>query len=346
MKKLVSILTAVLLLVTFAACSSGSSTQSQTTAPAQASSTQTSEQTKPAEEKKPFVFDRAIEWICCFGAGSGNDGALRALAPEVSKILGVPVNVTNVSGGSGAVGFEHYMSAPADGYTYLNCSPSHIIRSLAGDISGDITDPETFRGVCIISSGAYCIQGAAGKFTDINELVAFAKANPGTLRIGGIGNLGLDYVAASQFREGFGIDCVYVAFDADTEITTALLTGDVDLGISSPGDTAEYVEAGTTNCYVVFGSDRNPVLPDVPCTDELNVSCNFITARYLMSRTDIPEGALEAMRAACDEAAKSESFKAYLELNGIFTDTEGYHNGDYLDNYLQTMKVFMKEIGF
>lgn len=293
-----------------------------------------------AEEK--WVWERKIEIICPYSAGSGNDQAARALATSLGEVLDVPVTVTNVSGGNSAVGFEYYLELPADGYSFFECSPAIIIRSLDGDISRDINE---FLPIGVISSGLYCVHGAKGKFANIDELVAYAKENPGTLRIGGVGNKSVDFIATRQFADTFGIELSFISFDSDSEITTALMTGDLDLAVASPGDVAEYLEAGTTVGYVVFGSERNQAIPDIPSMADIGYDSDFMTCRYLLCNPETPAEAVEAMREAMKLAANTDSYKDYLTAIGNFSEAEGYKDAEFLQEYMQFMSNYMIETG-
>ncbi|MDY3830919.1 MAG: tripartite tricarboxylate transporter substrate binding protein, partial [Candidatus Ventricola sp.] len=90
MKKIVSLVLAVVMLVAVAACASAE-----------------------------FKFERKIDLVCPWGVGGGADSTLRPMASLLQDILGVPVEVVNVEGGSGVNGVEHTYKQPADGYTFM-----------------------------------------------------------------------------------------------------------------------------------------------------------------------------------------------------------------------------------
>ena len=99
MKKIVSLVLAVVMLVAVAACASAE-----------------------------FKFERKIDLVCPWGVGGGADSTLRPMASLLQDILGVPVEVVNVEGGSGVNGVEHTYKQPADGYTFMLGTQSLYIQ--------------------------------------------------------------------------------------------------------------------------------------------------------------------------------------------------------------------------
>ena len=77
-----------------------------------------------------FKFERKIDLVCPWGVGGGADSTLRPLATLLQDILGVPVEVVNVEGGSGVNGVEYTYKQPADGYTFVLGTQSHIMLDL------------------------------------------------------------------------------------------------------------------------------------------------------------------------------------------------------------------------
>ena len=106
MKKLVSLVLAVVMLVAMAACASAE-----------------------------FKFERKIDLVCPWGVGGGADSTLRPMASLLQDILGVPVEVVNVEGGSGVNGVEHTYKQPADGYTFMLGTQSLFIQDMLGNTS-------------------------------------------------------------------------------------------------------------------------------------------------------------------------------------------------------------------
>ena len=129
MKKLVSLVLAVVMLVAVAACASAE-----------------------------FKFERKIDLVCPWGVGGGADSTLRPMASLLQDILGVPVEVVNVEGGSGVNGVEHTYKQPADGYTFMLGTQSLYIQDMLGNTSMDFKTEFTCTDVlvhsinCIVAS--------------------------------------------------------------------------------------------------------------------------------------------------------------------------------------------------
>ena len=79
-----------------------------------------------------FKFERKIDLVCPWGVGGGADSTLRPMATLLQDILGVPVEVVNVEGGSGVNGVEYTYKQPADGYTFMLGTPVPVHSGHAG----------------------------------------------------------------------------------------------------------------------------------------------------------------------------------------------------------------------
>lgn len=274
-----------------------------------------------------WKFERGIDIVVSFGAGSGNDQTARTLAPILKNILGVNVTVTNIAGGSGLVGMEYAAAQPADGYTFFMHTPTHIVFSLQKMSSLNLL--EDFVPVSKLVEEVFLVDGSAkGKYKNWQELYEFASKNPGALSLGGTGGVGVDFIAASLLMQATGIDFRYVSFDGGAELKSALLGGHLDYGLEKPSTVRELVKAGTLNTYIVLANDRLSIFPDTPCTKELGYDVTFGPLRAICAKKGTPQGAIDALEAAIAEAVKTPEWQQYLDMNELhykegYADAEG-----------------------
>ena len=127
-KKLCAILSAILLLSLLAACG-GQPASSQPAEGSAPSASQDQGGSAPADAAD-WTWERKVTLVCPWGVGGGADGTLRPLQPVLQELLGVPVEIVNVEGAGGANGIDFTCKQPADGYTYVLGTQSHIMLDL------------------------------------------------------------------------------------------------------------------------------------------------------------------------------------------------------------------------
>jgi len=161
-----------------------------------------------------------------FGAGSVTDIMARILADETSRQWGQQVIVENRPGlaGTGAVA-----KAAADGYTLMLTSNGHTVAAL---VNKNLPfDPvKDFAGITRVSSAPLClIVNPQVPAKSVKELLALAKAKPGTLNFSSAGLASTTFIAGAQFRRAAGIDIVHVPFKSAPDAVTAVVRGDAQM---------------------------------------------------------------------------------------------------------------------
>ena len=110
-----------------------------------------------------FKFERKIDLVCPWGVGGGADSTLRPMATLLQDILGVPVEVVNVEGGSGVNGVEYTYKQPADGYTYMLGTQSLYIQDMLGNTSMDFKTEFECEDVLVLHQRHRCFQDLYGE---------------------------------------------------------------------------------------------------------------------------------------------------------------------------------------
>ncbi len=331
MKKLLYPAFAAFLAVALAACGGG---QNQS-----ASSNQQQTSGDAADAKKDDFPNKAINLIVSYAAGGGTDVGARILAPFVEKELGVPINVINKPGGGGWVGWTELATADPDGYTigYIN-SPNlmtgyldpkqnreHNLDSFAL-IANHIKDP-----------GAIAIRVDEKRFTNINELVEFAKQNKVTATSTGVGSD--DHLAALKLNDKFGTQFTSVHNGGAAEGLAAVMGGHVDVLFANVSEVAEQHQNNEIKVIAVMSEERSPYLSDVPSLAESGFAgVTSSAARGIAAPKGIDPQRLEILRAAFEKGIK----------NGeqIMKQEEASLQVDYMDGeeYLKMLKRDEQEI--
>ena len=161
---------------------------------------------QPAEQKKAGTDfpTKPITWIIPFAAGGPSDVIARAMANVSQKYLGQPLVVLNRPGGATTIGLNEAVNAPPDGYTIVFPGISSITQPLVGNTQ--YVYLESLDPICQLE---YKPQGlsvkANSQFKTLEDLIAYAKANPGKLKFGHSGDGGPTHLATCLFMKQAGI---------------------------------------------------------------------------------------------------------------------------------------------
>ena len=214
---------------------------------------------------------KPIRVIVPFAAGSTTDIIARAIADKVGASLGQPLVIDNRGGASGTIGQQAVATAAPDGYTIMIHSSSHTVSpstfaKLPFDTVAD------FAGVTPISSlpNALVISPAKNIKT-LQELVAAAKAKPGSINYASAGQGSATHLNAEKFKAAAKIDAQNIPFKGSAEAVTEVLAGRVDYYFSPIAPVIGQIKEGSLLALAVGSPKRAAALPNVPTTAEAGV---------------------------------------------------------------------------
>jgi tripartite-type tricarboxylate transporter receptor subunit TctC len=206
---------------------------------------------------------KPIRVLVPFGAGSSTDIVMRILAQPLSVSLGQPVVVENKPGADGAIAAAEVARAPADGHTLVLGTNSpfsavpHLRRNAPYDALADFT-PVTLVG----NYTFFVVVHPSVPARTLQELIAHARANPGKLNYG-TGNTS-SIVMTAMFATLANIDLVHVPYKSEPPAVTDLLSGTIQMMITSFAPAAPHLREGRLRALVTTLPKRSPLLPDVP----------------------------------------------------------------------------------
>jgi tripartite-type tricarboxylate transporter receptor subunit TctC len=212
--------------------------------------------------------NKPIRIVVPFVAGGAVDMLARMLGAKLSESLGQPVIVENRPGAGGNVAADAVAKSPPDGYTILQntngqaISPA-IYRSLPFDVVRDFI-PVTQ----LVASELVLAASPKLAANSVAELIALAKAKPGSLNYGmtGVGNP--LHLTMEMFKTMAGVDIQPVPYRGDAAIFPALITGEIQVAVTPMATSLPHVTAGTVRVLAVAGAKRSAALPDVPTVAE------------------------------------------------------------------------------
>ena len=215
--------------------------------------------------------NKPIRVVVPFPAGSTTDIIARAITDKMSASLGQPIVVDNRAGASGTIGQAAVATAAADGYTLLIHSSSHTVSpstfaKLPFDTLGD------FAGVTPISSLSNVLVISPSKgYKNLGELLAAARAKPGSLNFASAGQGSATHLNAEKFKMAAKIDATNIPFKGSAEAVTEVIAGRVDYYFSPVAPVIGQIKAGQLQALAVGSPQRSSTLPDVPTTAEAGV---------------------------------------------------------------------------
>ena len=205
---------------------------------------------------------KPVKIIVGYPPGGSGDFLTRLVADEMGKALGVAVVADNRPGAGGNVAADVVARSPADGYTVLN-APHHAINlALYKSITYDHKD---FIPVTKIATGptVICVNPSS-PFRNLNDLIAYAKANPGKLFVASAGYGSAPHLGYAIFESVAGVKFTAVQYKGGGPAAQSLLAGDTNVTFSTAPTVMGFVRAGRLRALAVSKREASPAIPDVP----------------------------------------------------------------------------------
>ena len=212
---------------------------------------------------------KPIRLIVPWPAGGATDIMARLVGTKLTEMLGQPVIVENKSGASGFIGTEFVAKAPPDGYTLLLVTSSthaispNLFRTIPYDPIND------FATISMIAMGPMLlIAPQSAPFNSVAELVALAKAKPGTLNYATYGNGTTPHLAAELFREATGTNIVHIPYRGTGPASMAVISGEVSLYFDAVTSALPQIKSGKIKALASTGLRRTTSTQDIPTIAE------------------------------------------------------------------------------
>lgn len=208
-----------------------------------------------------------IKLIVPFPPAGGTDGVARAVAQGLSAELGQPVVVENRAGAGGTIGANAVATAASDGYTIGLATSSTHPAAMVLQKNVPYHALKSFVPVTQIASTSYVLIGSPTlPASNLAELIAYAKANPGKLNFANVGTSTLGYLLSMQMKALSGTDIVDVTYKGSSQVYPDLMTNQVQLFLDNPGASTPLVAAGKMKAFAV--TTPTPSMPGVPLFSE------------------------------------------------------------------------------
>ena len=261
-----------------------------------------------------FAQHKVIKLIVPYAAGGPIDATARVLAERVSGVLG-PVVIENKPGAGGNIGADAVAKAAPDGFTIgIAALATHAINpwlyskmpyNAATDFA-PITQMVRVPNVLVMNVDT----AARLKINSLQDLVAYAKANPGKLNYGSGGNGSGGHLAGEMFKSQAGIFAVHIPYPGGNPAQLALLSGQVDFNFDNLATAAPNIRAGKLKALALTSARHSAALPGVPTVADTYKGFEVDTWWGLVAPAGMPRELLDKYNKAFVDALNSEQAKA------------------------------------
>jgi tripartite-type tricarboxylate transporter receptor subunit TctC len=223
---------------------------------------------------------QAVKIVVPFPPGGTTDILARQLAKELGDRWGKPVIVDNKAGASGTIFSEQLARMPADGYTLMLTATHHVInpglyKNLKYDTRTDFTPLAQVAAVpnVLVTHPSFTPK-------TVQELVAYAKANPAKVNFGSAGSGGANHLSGELFKSMASVDMVHVPYKGAAPALNDLLGGQIPMMFDSVPGVIQHIQSGKLRALGVTSLKRSPALPNVPTIDEAGLKGFEATAWF------------------------------------------------------------------
>jgi tripartite-type tricarboxylate transporter receptor subunit TctC len=211
---------------------------------------------------------RPVKVIVPFGAGGPTDVYTRDIAAELQQSLRQAFVMENRPGAGTTIGTEFVANATPDGYTLLMVSGTQTVNETLYQKKAYALMRDLVPIAPLMDSDLVLVVHPSVPAKNLTELIALAKAKPGTLNYGSSGPGSNYHMAAELLRNITGIDIVHVPYKGSSGMRTDILSGQIQLLFDSVPTMASLIKSGMVRPIGTSGKTRSPILPDVPTLSE------------------------------------------------------------------------------
>lgn len=261
---------------------------------------------------------RPVRLIVPYAAGGGPDVMVRQFGPKLGEVLGQAMVIENKVGAGGVLAAQYVAQAPADGYTVLVGSNSHLIQKILQP-SLKFDPANEFIPVTVIgTSPSVLVVAANSPYRTVEDLIAAVKANPGKLNYGSGGIGSAAHLGGATLMSLTNGNAVHVPLKGSVEIPLSLLRGDTDFAFTIAGTAIPQVKGGKLRALAVTSAAPLKELPNVPplrdvMRSELTVQ-EFWFGLWVPLKT--PADIVNALYRATTQVLADPAIKTAFELAG------------------------------
>lgn len=287
--------------------------------------------------------ERPIKIIVSGAPGGTADTIARLVGNAMSASLGQPVVVDNKPGAGGVIAMDAMLSAPKDGHTYL-MSVNSLVTELPYSIKPKYDPFKDIKPLVELSGGGLVLVGNASlPPKDLQEMIAYVKANPGKINFASYTPGTLSHVLGLQLNQLAGLDMNHVGYKGSPPALQDVMGGSVQFMFDGVATSLPNIRGGKLRAFAVTGPQRSHALPDVPTMAELGFK--DMTRKAWMGLWHVPghhEAALKRIREETLKALATPAVRDRLMALGLNVNTQ---NPPTPEQMAQSLKEDYESVG-
>jgi tripartite-type tricarboxylate transporter receptor subunit TctC len=262
---------------------------------------------------------RPIRILVGFAPGGGTDITTRTIGAKLQSLLGQPIVVENRPGAGGNLASEATVNAPNDGHALMmGTIASLVMNPIMARLPFDVLTDLTAIGRSVEVTNLLVVSPDR-PWRSLSELIAAAKARPGTLSYGSSGVGGAGHLGGALLDSMAGIETIHVPYRGGGQLITDILSGKVDFSVATAATVLPHIEAGRLRALAVPFARRSALLPDVPTVAEAANLPGYEVANWyaMMGPRGLPRPVVDRVNAALNEAMRDPEVAANLGRHGL-----------------------------
>jgi tripartite-type tricarboxylate transporter receptor subunit TctC len=326
MKKIFSIVLVVVMALSMVACGTTKTPQTTPTPPA-ADGT-----------KAPVNFPtKDITYVVPYSAGGSSDQMARLMSNYAPKYLGVNIVIENIPGGAGNVGLVQFAGYKKDGYSIASANTTMNLQPIYGTTEYDYL--EIFEPLALVVSIPIAITVTANSpFKTIEELIDYAKENPGKLQYGHAGIGSITHVTAELFAMSADIELTQVPFGSGNDALTALMGEHIDIDVASLSEVLPHHESGTVRILAMC-TDKQ--VGDIPTLISKGYDVDMKVTQGICTHKGVDPDIIKILDEGLNGIVNDPGYQAELEALGMEVD---YLNAEEFGEFLQNQRKTFEEV--
>ena len=262
--------------------------------------------------------DKPITVINPWTSGGPADTVARPVLQKLSERLGQPIIMENKSGANGVIGCAFVARAAPDGYTLLfsHVGPITISPAVQKDMPYDSV--RDFKPITqIVSAPTVLLVRPSLPIHNLNELVDYARANPGKLSYGSVGQGSTTHLAGEILSTMANIKLLHVPYKGAAPVVNDMLGGSIDMSFLNIAGAISYVKSGQLRAIGVTTLKRSPLLPDLPTISEAYPGFEVNSWYGLMAPAKTPDDIVDMLQKQVAEIIRSPDIVELFSRNGL-----------------------------
>jgi tripartite-type tricarboxylate transporter receptor subunit TctC len=261
---------------------------------------------------------RPVKLVVAFTAGGTTDLLARILGPALSERLGQQIVIENKPGGGTNIAINSVVNSPPDGYTLAmtfatNTINPSLYKSLPFDYQRDIAPVSGLADLPLV-----LVINKDVPARDVNEFIAYAKANSGKLAFASFGARTISHLAIELLKTSTGINPIHVPYPGGPQIITDLIAGRVQAGMDALPNSLPHIRSGTVRALAVMSPQRNPAILEVPAISEIIPGLEFSAGTGIGVPAATPTAIIERLNRDINACLSDPGLKArYADVGAV-----------------------------